>query len=219
MDPDFWLERWRRGETGWHRGEINAHLREVWPRLGIEPHARVFVPLCGKTPDLLWLASQGHRVLGVELSRLAVDAFFKDNGLSPRISEEPPFSRHRIDEIELLCGDYFELQPYHLAGVAAVYDRASLIALPPPLRARYAIYLDALLPAAVPRLLITLEYDQDAMAGPPFAVQPDEVEALFRARHRVTPVAALDVIDDSPRFRERGLTRMVERVYRLDPQD
>ncbi len=219
MDPDFWLERWRRGETGWHRGEINAHLREDWPRLGIEPHTRVFVPLCGKTLDLLWLASQAHRVLGVELSRLAVDAFFNDTGLSPTVSEEPPFSRHRVDEIELLCGDFFELRAHHLEGVAAVYDRASLIALPPALRTRYAIHLDALLPAAVPRLLITLEYDQDAMSGPPFAVHPDEVEALFGDRHRVTPLTALDVIDDSPRFRERGLIRMVERIYRLDPQD
>lgn len=64
MNPDFWHERWQRGETGWEQGEINAHLREVWPRLGVNPDTRVFVPLCGKTLDLLWLASQGHRVLG-----------------------------------------------------------------------------------------------------------------------------------------------------------
>jgi len=219
MDPEFWHQRWQRGETGWHQAEINSHLRELWPRMGIPPGSRVLVPLCGKTLDLLWLAGQGHRVLGVELSRLAVDTFFAENGLGPAVTEEPPFTRHRVDEIEILCGDFFHLTPDHLGAIDAVYDRASLIALPPESRQRYATHLDALLPTAVPRLLITLEYDQTQMAGPPFAVHQPEVESLFSGTHRVEPIAALELIDESPRFRERGLDRLVERVYRLDPGD
>ncbi len=217
MDPDFWHRRWERGETGWHRDEIDRHLRELWPRLGLAAETKVLVPLCGKTLDLLWLAGQGHSVLGVELSRLAVDGFFAENGLVPEVTDDPPFRRYLTDEIELLCGDFFALGPRHLAGVAAVYDRAALIALPPELRIRYAVHMEALLPVQVPRLLITLEYDQTQMAGPPFAVHPEEVEALFSARHRIQPLADLDVLDESPGLRARGVSALKERVYRLEP--
>ncbi len=217
MDPEFWLERWRRGETGWHQNEINGHLCEFWPRMGLAPGTRVLVPLCGKTLDLLWLAGRGDPVLGVELSRLAVEAFFEDNRLAPELSDEPPFVRYRVDELEVLCGDFFGLTAAHLTAVGAVYDRASLIALPPGQRARYAVHLDEILPSAVPRLLITLEYDQGSMSGPPFSVAPAEVDALFGGRHRVTALAGFDALDESPRFRARGLTQLVERVYRLDP--
>jgi thiopurine S-methyltransferase len=155
----------------------------------------------------------------VELSHLAVDAFFAENGLEPAVTEASPFTHHRVDEIEILRGDLFDLTPDHLGAIDAVYDRASLIALPPGSRQRYAAHLDALLATAVPRLLITLEYDQTQMPGPPFAVHQPEVEALFSGSHRVAPIAALDLIDESPRFRERGLDRLIERVYRLDPRE
>jgi thiopurine S-methyltransferase len=156
-------------------------------------------------------------VLGVELSGLAVDAFFAENRLTPQVTEEPPFRRSRVDEIDLLCGDFFALESSHLTDVAAVYDRAALIALPPELRGRYAAHLDAILPLQVPRLLITMEYDQTRMAGPPFAVHPDEVERLFSRHHRVQALTELDVLDDWPRLRALGVLEVKERVYRLEP--
>lgn len=217
MDPNFWLRRWERGETGWHLDAINAHLQTLWPELRLAPDTRVLVPLCGKSLDLLWLAAQGHEVLGVELSRLAVESFFADQGLTPTVTDEPPFRRYRVDELTLLCGDFFDLNPDRLAGVGAVYDRASLIALPPDMRQRYATHLDRVLTVAVPRLLITLEYDQSLASGPPFAVHPAEVEALFSPAHRVVHLAAIDALESSPGLRARGLTKIQERVYRLEP--
>jgi thiopurine S-methyltransferase len=217
MNPEFWLERWQRGEIGWHRHEINRHLCAFWPQLGLPIGTRVLVPLCGKTADLLWLASRGDRVLGVELSELAVDAFFTENGLSPTVTRVSGFRRYRVDEIEILCGDFFALPPALLDDIGAVYDRAALIALPPDLRIRYAAHLDTLLPARVPHLLITLEYDQAQRAGPPFSVQTQEVARLFGERYRLSVLGQLDVLDESPAWRQQGLTELVERVYRLDP--
>jgi thiopurine S-methyltransferase len=217
MNPEFWLERWQRGEIGWHRHEINRHLCAFWPQLGLPTGTRVLVPLCGKTADLLWLASRGDRVLGVELSELAVDAFFTENGLSPTVTRVSGFRRYRVDEIEILCGDFFALPPALLDDIGAVYDRAALIALPPDLRIRYAAHLDTLLPARVPHLLITLEYDQAQRAGPPFSVQTQEVARLFGERYRLSVLGQLDVLDESPAWRQQGLTELVERVYRLDP--
>ena len=218
MTPDFWHERWQRGETGWHLDEINLHLQAHWPRLGVGHRGRVLVPLCGKSMDLLWLASQGHRVLGVELSPIAVEALFRDQGLTPEVTEESPFRRYRMDEIEVLCGDFFDLSPAHLGGVEAVYDRASLIAFPPETRGRYARHLMEVLAPAARVLLVTLDYDQEQMAGPPFAVISAEVIDLFGERFEIEPNACVDVLAENRRFRERGLTRLMERVYTLRPR-
>ena len=212
MTPDFWHARWQRGEIGWHLDEIHLGLQAHWPRLGVGTSGRVLVPLCGKSMDLLWLASQGHRVLGVELSPIAVEALFREQGLIPEVTEESPFRRYRVDEMEVLCGDFFDLTQAHLGVVEAVYDRASLIALPPETRGHYARHLMEVLAPAVRVLLITLDYDQDQMAGPPFAVAQAEVMGLFEERFEIEPLGGAEVLGENPRFRERGLTRLMEQV-------
>ena len=218
MDPDFWHQRWQRGETGWHQDEINLHLQEHWPRLGVAPNEQVFVPLCGKSLDLLWLAGQGHPVLGVEISPVGVEAFFAENGLEPQVTDASPFRRYRVDELTVLCGDFFALTPDHLQGVTAVFDRASLIALPPELRPRYAEHLQGLLRPETRILLVTLDYDQAEMAGPPFSVSEGEVRRLLGGRFDIRRLAELDVWAENPRFQQRGLSRLLERVYALHPR-
>ena len=217
MDHDFWHQRWLKGETGWHQDDINPHLQAYWPPPGVEAGARVLVPLCGKSRDLLWLAGEGYRVLGVEISALGVEAFFTENGLTPTITPEPPFTRYRVDELEILRGDFFDLRPEQVADVTALFDRAALIALPPALRTRYARHLQVLLPKAVSGLLISLDYDQAERAGPPFAVTEPEIRALFAERFGLTELAVLDLFATNPRYRAQGLKRMVERVYGLRP--
>lgn len=168
MKAEFWLERWQRNEIGFHQGEINAHLQEFWGGLQLPAGSEVFVPLCGKSRDLLWLRAQGHRVLGVELSPLAVEDFFLENELKPQVRSHGIFDSWSCDGVTLLCGDFFELEAADLKGVAAVYDRASLVALPPEMRERYAQHLHRILPARVPMLLVTMDYPQAEMSGPPF---------------------------------------------------
>src|SRR4030042_914462 len=90
MNPDFWLERWQRNEIGFHQPEINAHLQDFWGQLAVPAGGQVFVPLCGKSRDLLWLRARGHRVLGVELSPIAVRDFFAENALTPAPAARPP---------------------------------------------------------------------------------------------------------------------------------
>ena len=218
MTPSFWHQRWQRGETGWHQDEVNLHLQQHWPRLGAQPGECVFVPLCGKTLDLLWLAGQGLRVLGVEISPIAVESFFEQNGLNPDVVDEPPFRRYRVDELDLLCGDFFDLTPDHVAGVTAVFDRASLIALPPDTRPRYAAHLQRLMTPSTRILLVTLDYDQSEMAGPPFSVSEAEVRVLLGRRFDIRRVAEQDVWAENPRFRQRGLSRLLELVFELHPR-
>lgn len=215
MDPEFWLERWRQQQIGFHRDSINPHIERHWPGLGAAPGCRVFVPLCGKSLDMLWLAGQGHRVVGIEISPIAVEAFFTENGLEPEIDTSGCIPRWRSGEIEILCGDFFDLLPEDLGEVGALYDRAALIALPPAMRPRYARHLARLVPPGARGLLITLEYPQGGMEGPPFSVPEDEVAGLFASEWHLERLAREDVLAQNPRFRERGLDRLDEVVWRL----
>jgi len=217
MHHDFWHERWHRGETGWHLEGANPLLEQYWPRLGIPAGARVFVPLCGKSEDLVWLSRQGLRVVGVELSTVAVEAFFADHGWTPDTSVSDAGTVFRAENIEIHCGDYFQLGRSTLGSVDAVYDRGALVALPAPLRERYAEHLRTVLPQPIATFLITFDYRQDEMTGPPFAVSAADVNRFFGATHTIEVLSHTDVLADSPHFRERGVTAMTELTFALVP--
>lgn len=213
MKKDFWLERWERQEIGFHQDAVNSHLIRYWERLKAAPGSKVFVPLCGKSHDMIWLRQQGHPVLGVELSPIAVESFFAENGYTPNRSTTRNFQQCEAEGIRVLCGDFFDLTAGEMEGVDTVYDRASLVALPPEMRQKYASHMLDILPPRARILLIAFDYDQAAMPGPPFAVTPAEVEALYGQQARVEKLATIDVLDENPRFKVRGLTKLHENIF------
>lgn len=218
MQADFWHERWEHQQIGFHQAEINSHLQAFWGHMQVPAASRIFVPLCGKSRDMLWLRSQGLLVTGIEISPIAVHDFFAENGLEPIVTQQGPFERWECDGLVILLGDFFHLSAADLADCAGVFDRASLIALPPDMRTRYAQHLTKILPPAVQILLITLEYDQREMKGPPFSVHEAEVRDFYEERYAVERLHALDALADEPGFRQRGLTRLDEKVYVLTPR-
>ncbi len=215
MHQNFWQERWARNEIGFHLEDVHPGLRRHWPRLALPEDAAVLVPLCGKSLDLAWLAGQGHRVLGVELSQKAVEAFFAEQGLEAEISQVGAFKVYRSGRLEIRCGDFFALAAQDVADCRGVYDRAALIALPPAMRQRYAASLTNILPAGCQQLLVTLDYDQAEMDGPPFAVSQAEVSTLYDGAWDVQQLEAKEVLERNPKMRERGLQRLQEQFYRL----
>lgn len=215
MEPEFWLQRWREGRTGFHREAPIPLLLEHWPRLALPPGSRVLVPLCGKSLDMVWLASQGHRVLGVELSPLAIAQFFEENGLTARVHESALGRHHVAGTIELIQGDAFALDQATLDSCAAVYDRAAIIALPPALRERYACQVYARLAPGSRGLMITLEYPQAEKQGPPFSVEEPEVRALLEPGWQVERVERRDILASQPSFSEQGVTALSTVVYEL----
>ena len=215
MKKEFWLERWEREETGFHQDDFNPYLRQYWQELHLESGSVVFVPLCGKSLDMLWLRDQGHQVLGVELSAIAVQAFFSENGYNPQHDAHGKFDLCEADGIRVMCGDFFDLCRDDLKNVAAVYDRASLIALPPEMRERYVRHLVSILPPATQILLVTVDYPQEEMQGPPFSVSPGEVDALFRDQAEVRMLSQADVLAQNPRFQQRGLSSLQENIFLL----
>ena len=215
MDPDFWHQRWREGRIGFHQDRPLPLLLEHWSAQALAPDSQVFVPLAGKSLDLAWLAAQGHRVLGVELSPLAVAQFFAEHSLTPQVHDSRYGRHYRAGDIELICGDVFGLDADVLADCAAIYDRAALIALPPPLRRRYVRELHALLPAGCRGLLITLEYPQHETQGPPFAVPGAEVRDLYGRDWRVVTLERRDILAQQPGFVAEGVSALETVVYRL----
>lgn len=218
MDPQFWLERWREGRTGWHHDRVQPLLETHWPALELAPDARVLVPLAGKSLDMIWLASRGHRVLGVELSPLAIEELFRENHLDPVVRDRPDGKHFSAGRIEMICADVMTLDAATLGDCAAVYDRAALIALPPAMRRRYVETVYARLPSECRGLLITLEYPQAEHPGPPFAVSESEVHALLDVTWSVARLERRDVLASEPRFSAQGVTALNTTVYRLQRQ-
>ncbi|MFZ5962306.1 thiopurine S-methyltransferase [Thalassococcus sp. BH17M4-6] len=184
MDAGFWHQRWQENQIGFHERSGNAAMVAHWDALGLGQGARVFVPLCGKTRDIAWLLARGHRVVGAELSRLAVEQLFEDLGATPEITSQGSLDRFGAPGIDIFVGDIFDLGADLLGAVDATYDRAALIALPPDMRSRYAPHLHRITGGA-PQLLICLEYDQGLMDGPPFSVDAAEVARVYGAHYDI----------------------------------
>ena len=215
MEREFWLERWQSNQIGFHRSDTNPLLVKYWPSAGVTKGSAVFVPLCGKSLDMRYLAGLGHPVVGVELSSAAIEAYFEEAGQTADRVDWFYGSCFKGADTTVYCGDFFDISTVDILGVRGVYDRGALVALPPTLRARYVDHLLRVIPEHAHVLLITLEYDQTKIDGPPFSVPRDEVEALFGGRARVEHLASITTRDLPPKFRAGGIEEAGEAVYRI----
>nr|WP_314579260.1 thiopurine S-methyltransferase [uncultured Pseudomonas sp.] len=215
MEPQFWHERWAINQIGFNQSEVNPYLQKFWPELNLKPGERVLVPLCGKTIDMRWLNQQGLHVVGVELSERAVQDFFSEGGVEPRVEVRGHFKVYSVEACEIWCGDFFALTSKDIGNCSALYDRAALIALPAEMRWRYVECLNRILPVDCRGLLISLDYEQSEIAGPPFSVPEEEVMQLFSPEWRVKLIADEDVLHKSRKFGEAGASRLIETAYRM----
>ncbi|HEY0800313.1 MAG TPA: thiopurine S-methyltransferase [Steroidobacteraceae bacterium] len=215
MQPEFWHDRWRTAQIGFHQSAVDRHLTAYWPKLNLAAQAHVFVPLCGKSLDLLWLRDQGYTVTGVEISAVAVESFFMEHGIPARRRSLDDFDVYEADRLALFRGDFFKLTPALLGNVSAVYDRAALISCTPELRTEYVECVTALTRPGTEMLLIAVEYPQAEMSGPPFCVTSDDIDRLYGNRHTIDQLGRHEILSREPRLRARGLTELHEVCYRL----
>lgn len=215
MDPSFWLERWQKNEIGFHAQSVQPALAKHWTSLTVAKGSAVLVPLAGKSLDMAWLASQGHRVVGAELSELAVDQFFSENGLVPAVRTVRGFKVKSADGIEIWCGDFFALHRDDIPRLDAAYDRAALVAMPRDMQPRYAAKMAELMPAGSPTLLVGLDYNPQEMQGPPFNIPQARVRELYEPAFDVTVIEAKDGLSKSDHLAKRGVTWLEEASYLL----
>lgn len=210
MQQDFWLQCWRQNQLGWQQDDAHPLLRSApsdW--LNASP---VFVPLCGKSPDLLFLAQQAP-VVGAELSEIACRDFFTENHMLATCSEAGAFVCYSAGNIRLWQGDFFALQPKQVTDCQRIYDRAALIALPASMRQDYVHQLRALIPTA-DMLLLSLEYPAEEKNGPPFSVPTEEIFRLFSFA-QVTKLQQHDLTGQGFARRRFDTTSLTETSWRI----
>jgi thiopurine S-methyltransferase len=213
MEKDFWHERWQEGKIGFHRAEANQKLLDFWPKLDLKEKSRVLIPLCGKSIDLLWLQKKGFDVFGVELSPIALDCFFKENQLSYQQEEKKHHRLYQHENLHLYEGCLFDFAPFEVGLMDAIYDRASVVALPPQMRERYFKHITTLLRPGGQILMVTIEYPQEKIDGPPFNVSEQEVRQMMGENFEIEILQNDPVKDVPPKFVEKGIPDFVEKVY------
>jgi thiopurine S-methyltransferase len=216
MFMNQWESRWQEGRIGFHLPEVNSYLLRYFDKLLTQDTESVFVPLCGKTLDLPWLARRTKKVVGIELVHKAVQEFFKENKLTHSIQKSGKLNLFSNDNIDLFQGDFFDLNKAQTSPFEAIYDRASIVAFDRSERQRYVNHLMSFLKPGGRILLITLEYDQNKMTGPPFSVPTDEIEWLYAPYGILELLETSDIFDE--RFRKNGLDGMLERVFQFIKQ-
>ncbi|AXS79718.1 thiopurine S-methyltransferase [Dechloromonas sp. HYN0024] len=217
-DNELWQQSWRDREIAFHQPVVNPYLVRFWPNFQLTADDRVFVPLCGKSLDLLWLAGQGHAVIGVELSPLAVRAFFRESGLQPTRRKIGKFTRWEHGRITILCGDFFDLSAADLGDISMVFDRAALTALPDDLRGAYIAQLRHILPDSSRMLLLTTEDPEEGeMQGQPFAVA-DEIASLYSGAFDIELSHVESVFEPDPDPAVKLPVRVEQKVYLLTPK-
>lgn len=212
---DFWSKS---GNPGFHENRVNRYLEEFLPEFDLDPGDTVFVPLCGKAVDMLWLAQQGFNVIGVELSEVAVKSFFAEPGLQYTVDEEEHFKVYSCANIRLYQGNFIHLTGSHVAACRLVYDRAAIVAIEKANRPLYVEHMMNILPPSTAMMVVCLQYDQAAMQGPPFSVPLEEVAELYQQHYEVDMLVQLEKIEEEPRWRERGLQSFVESAIKLNPK-
>jgi len=213
MDPEFWTQRWQNNQLGWHLPEVHPSLVAFFSRFNLTAGDRVFVPLCGKSQDMVWLADQGMQVIGNEISPIAIHDFFAAQQLEPKRAESGQLIHWQAGPYTLFEGDYFDLTPEHVRDVKFIHDRAALIALPKDGdrgRKAYLRQMRKLFSVDVQTLLITLDYDQAVMNGPPFSVGYEEVIWLYAFDHMIEFLSEEDILHQERKFHERGLQALTE---------
>ncbi len=219
MDTGFWIEKWQQRQIGFHEGRPNASLQQWFHAMRLAPGDHVFVPLCGKSQDLLWLLGQGVRVTGCECSPLAVNEFFAENDLRPQSREAASgHVVHDCGELSLWQGDFFSLPAAVLNDADGVYDRAALIALPPDMRQGYVQKFRQELRPGTPTLLVTLDFQRDPAAcnnyqGPPFPHTDAMVQAQYRDFSSIRKLGQRDILANEPKFRAQGATSVYEKTW------
>lgn len=212
-DKEFWHEKWAKNQIGFHLADVNPLLVKYWHLLKATSTEKVLVPLCGKTEDLIWLAGQHDSVVGVEISDIAVRSFFSEHFYTPTVTRlSGSHELYQFDEIALYVGDFFTAP---IDNIDIVYDRAALVALPKDMREEYVDRLKSLLKEGGRVLLVTLDYDQHEMSGPPFSVSESEVNSLF-SEYKVTQIN-VDIADQyHPKIAKKGLSRFAEIVWLIE---
>ena len=226
-ENNFWFDCWQNNNNlGFNQEKPNSTLIMSFSKFFLPKKSRAFVPLCGKSIDMIWLLNQDIEVIGLELSPLAIQAFFEENNLTYTKKVLGPFKIWEADEkaISIIEGDIFLLEPIYIEKLKSlnkwpfdfVYDRASIIALPPKTREKYYELYKRLMNDGSKALILTIEYESNHFEGPPFSVPEKEILNSFENIFNIEILGNEKVKPTSPRFLESGLKEIGQKAYKVE---
>lgn len=215
MSVEYWITRWQQQNIGFHLHEINPALLKTLPRLAVKKQQRCLLPLCGKSLDLIYLEKVFEHVIGIELSPLAVETFFSEQQRPAAIESQADFRVYKNAGLSLYCGDFFNFRKAFCPSIDLIYDRAALVALPVADRKRYIEHIKLFFSEHTVMFLITLQYAQTEMDGPPFSVESVEIEAGFGEQFRIELLETTDLVSNNSNLKNRNLSRLHECCYKI----
>lgn len=218
MELSYWQSKWRKGHIGFHMKNGHPGLAKYWDSVSFDSNPVALVPLCGKSKDLLFLSDHCEKVIGVEISEIAIQEFLSENNFTSKKKTFADFTIYQTKNIEIWQGDFFKLPSHKISSPGLIYDRAALVALPPKMR---EVYAEKIIELASPHTKIFLqifEYPQHEMNGPPFSVSVKEVEKFFGKKFSIQILEKNH--QDFKNFKNRGLhSYFIEILSLLLPEE
>ncbi|XP_077991305.1 putative thiopurine S-methyltransferase isoform X2 [Glandiceps talaboti] len=183
---------------------------------------KIFVPLCGKSIDLIWLAQQGHDVTGVEYSDIACEAFFKENNIEYSAAPAENLKDGKLytskdNKIKIYQCDFFQFSSDVAGQFDAAWDRGAFGAITAEDRKKYSDVLISVMKPDSVCLMTTLQYDTTVMKGPPRHVPLEVIQEYYGERFDIKPVCEHDILDEE-NWKERGHKYFMETVFSISPK-
>ncbi|XP_067913212.1 probable thiopurine S-methyltransferase isoform X1 [Heterodontus francisci] len=217
MTVEDWMGRWEKKHISFHKNEVHKLLQKHLDIiLNGRKQIRIFFPLCGKSLDMKWLADQGHTVVGVEVSKMAVREFFAEQNLSYTQESVPGMPGAEVfkssdGQLSLFNCDMFDFSSLIAGKFDGMWDRGSLVAINPSDRQRYAKLMTTLMAKGCRYLLDTLTYDQNKYAGPPFSTPRLAIQDLYGQSCNIQLIESSDALTDRQRL--WGLDSFTEEAH------
>ena len=135
MSNKVWKEKWKRNDIAFHQSTASHLLKKHLLQLNIPAGSEILVPMCGKSLDMNILADMGYNVIGIELSNIAIKAYFDALNVKPTREKNRRFIRWKHKNTEIWCGDIFDLTEKEIGHIRVLYD-----CLPTPVLVTYSIF-------------------------------------------------------------------------------
>ncbi|CAK8673561.1 unnamed protein product [Clavelina lepadiformis] len=190
MKEGDWLGRWNNRKIAFHNLYVHPDLMKH-ERKFLKANDKVYVPLCGKSFDLNYLASEGYDVIGCEFSETAIIEFFDEHSIKYERSHHPtaPYEIFKglNKKITIYKGDFFGLDSAIMGKVDAVWDRGSFVAIHPSQQTKYVVLMHDVVNPTGKYLLVTFFY-QGSSSGPPYSITGKAIHDVFSRYFNISVV-------------------------------
>ncbi|KAK3735884.1 hypothetical protein RRG08_041071 [Elysia crispata] len=190
----YWTKRWENNQIAFHKTEVHRMLIKHQKMLSSNGKPKnVFVPLCGKTLDLKWLADQGIKTVGLDIALIALQQVFTESGLEwketnvPLLGADGKLLSSKDGELKLYCGDMMKFSEDIAGTFDAVWDRGCIVALERENLKRYVQIIKNILKPGGRILVELLQFDVAIMDDitsptkppPPYPTYEEDLKSLY----------------------------------------